>query len=109
MTKGQTVYVASHDRCQKGFNGTIVSIGRKYITVENKYGRKYHFDVESHYCEEWSIYELYENEETYKKETERKEKARFISINVHKLIKVLSDQEIDDIYNRIMGSQLKKN
>lgn len=100
--KGQSVYVSSSDSRQKGFNATISSIGRKYITATAKYGRKYRFDRENLYCIDWSIYHLEESEESYNERMLRSHKLTTIIRNVYRLGSVLSEDEIDDIYNRII-------
>ena len=102
FTKGQNVYVSSSDSRQKGYNATITSIGSKYITVTDEYGRKQKFDKERHYCIDWSIYHLEENEESYKTKLVREEKLRFIRNKIYCLDSVLLDSEIDDIYNRLI-------
>ena len=102
FTKGQKVYVSSSDSRQKGFEATITSMGSKYITVTDSYGRKYRFDTKDLYCVDWSIYHLEESEESYKAILVRKEKMRFISKNIYCLDSVLLDCEIDDIYNRLI-------
>lgn len=101
FTKGQSVYVSSSDSRHSGFNATITSIGSKYITATDEYGRKYKFDKERLYCIDWSIYHLEESEQSYKKKLLRKIKLRVIS-DTYRLDSVLSDSEIDDIYNRII-------
>ena len=102
FTKGQNVYVSSSDSRQEGFNATITSIGSKYITATDKWGRKYRFDKERYYCVDWSIYHLEENEESYKTKLVREEKLRFIYQNMYRFESVLLDGEIDDIYNRLI-------
>lgn len=102
FTKNQNVYVSSSDSRQRGFNATITSIGSKYITATDKYGRKYKFDKEQHYCIDWSIYNLEESEQSYKEGVLRKEKLRVITLSAYRLDCVLSTSEIDDIYNRII-------
>lgn len=103
FTKGQSVYVSSSDeKWYKGFNATITSIGSKYITATDEYGRKYKFDKELYYCIDWSIYHLEESEESYKTKLVRQEKIRFIINNIYRLDSVLLDGEIDDIYNRLI-------
>lgn len=101
FTKGQNVYVSSSDSRQRGFNATITSIGSKYITATDKYGRKYKFDKERYYCIDWGIYRLEESEESYKARIAQAEKRRFITNNIHRLGSVLSDSEIDDLCNRL--------
>lgn len=101
FTKGQNVYVSSSDSRQSGFNATITSIGSKYITATNEYGRKYKFDKSRYYSVDWSIYHLEESEAAYKERLVREEKLRFIRNNIHRLGGVLLDSEIDDIYNRL--------
>ena len=102
FAKGQNVYVSSSDRRTKGYNATITSIGSKYITTTDKYGRKQKFDKERHYCIDWGIYRLEESEESYKARIAREEKIRFIRNNIHRLGSVLLESEIDDIYNRLI-------
>lgn len=102
FTKGQNVYVSSSDSRQEGFNATITSIGSKYITATDKWGRKYRFDKERYYCVDWSIYHLEESEESYKTKLVREEKMRFIHKNIYRLDNVLLDGEVDDIYNRLI-------
>ena len=102
FTKGQNVYVSSSDRRQRGFNATITSIGSKYITATNEYGRKYKFDKELYYCVDWSIYHLEESEESYKERIDQEEKIRFIGKNIYRIGSVLLKSEIDDIYNRLI-------
>lgn len=101
FTKGQNVYVSSSDSRQRGFNATITSIGSKYITATDKYGRKYKFDKERYYCIDWGLYRLEESEESYKARIARQEKIRIIRNYVYCLDSVLSDSEIDDLYNRL--------
>ena len=101
FTKGQSVYVSSLDDRHRGFNATITSIGSKYITATDEYGRKYKFDKERYYCIDWSIYHLEESEESYKTKLVREEKMRFILKNIYCLDSVLLDTEIDDICNRL--------
>lgn len=105
FTKGQNVYVSSSDSRQKGYNATITSIGSKYITVTDEYGRKQKFDKERYYCIDWSIYRLEESELSYNERKLRENKLCVIRLNIHRLGDILSDSEIDDIYNRI----IKKN
>ena len=102
FTKGQSVYVASSDDRHKGYNATITSIGSKYITTTNEYGRKQKFDKERYCCIDWCIYHIEESEESYKLKLVRKEKTRFIRNNIYRLDSVLLDSEIDDIYNRLI-------
>lgn len=102
FTKGQNVYVSSSDSRQSGFNATITSIGSKYITATDKWGRKYRFDKERYYCVDWSIYHLEESEAAYKERLVREEKLRTIRRYINMLDCILLDNEIDDIYNRIM-------
>ncbi len=99
--KGQSVYIASSDSRRRGFNATITSIGSKYITATDEYGRKYKFDKETYYCVDWSIYHLEESEVAYKARLVREEKLRFIRNNIHRLGGVLLEHEIDGIYNRL--------
>lgn len=101
FTKGQKVYVSSSDSRQSGFDATITSIGKKYITTTDKFGRKHRFDKERYSCVDWSIYHIEENEELYKTKLVREEKMRFIYKNMYRLGTVLLDDEIDDIYNRL--------
>lgn len=101
FTKGQSVYVSSSDDRHKGFNATIRSIGSKYITAIDGYGRRYKFDKERYYCIDWSIYILEESEQSYKAKLVREEKMRFIRNNIYRLDSILLDSEIDDIYNRL--------
>ena len=102
FTKGQSVYVSSSDERHRGYNATITSIGSKYITTTDEYGRKQKFDKERYYCIDWSIYHLEESEESYKTKLVREEKLRFIRKNIHRLDSVLLDCEIDDICNRLI-------
>lgn len=102
FTKGQSVYVSSSDDRHRGYNATITSIGSKYITTTDEYGRKQKFDKERYYCIDWSIYHLEESEESYKTKLVREEKIRFIIKNIYRLDSVLLDGEIDDIYNRLI-------
>lgn len=102
FTKGQSVYVSSSDERHRGYNATITSIGSKYITTTDEYGRKQKFDKEQLYCVDWSIYHLEESEQSYKTKLVREEKIRFIKYNIHGLGSVLLDSEIDDIYNRLI-------
>lgn len=101
FTKGQKVYVSSSDHRQSGFDATITSIGKKYITATDKFGRRHRFDKERYYCIDWSIYHLEENRELYEMKLVREEKMRFIYQNMYRLNSVLSDDEIDDIINRL--------
>ena len=102
FTKGESAYVASSDSRQSGFECTIISLGKKYITVENKYGRKYKFNNDDTLiCEDWSIYRLYKSEDDWKKDESKKEKLRFIGNRIYKLPLVLSDDEINSIYERL--------
>ena len=43
FTKGQKVYVSSSDSRHSGFNATITSVGSKYITATDEYGRIYKY------------------------------------------------------------------
>ena len=102
FTKCQKVYVSSSDERHSGHNATITSIGSKYITTTDEYGRKQKFDKERYYCIDWSIYHLEESEESYKAKLVREAKIRFIYRNIYLLDSVLLDSEIDDIYNRLI-------
>ncbi len=102
FTKGQNVYVSSIDDRHEGYNATITSIGSKYITTTDEYGRKQKFDKERLYCIDWSIYHLEESEQSYKTKLVREEKVRFIRNNTYRIDDVLLDCEIDDIYNRLI-------
>ena len=102
FTKGQKVYVSSSDSRQRGFEATITSIGSKYITATDKYGGKYKFDKDDHYCIDWSIFSLEESEEAYNERKLRENKMKVIERNIHRLYSVLSDSEIDDLYNKII-------
>ena len=99
--KGQKVYVSSSDSRQNGFDATIASIGSKFITVTADYGRKYKFAKDTLVCEEWTIYNLEESRESYENRLARDNKLSMIRRNYHLLGKVLSDEELDDIYERI--------
>ena len=76
-------------------------MGSKYITVTSKYGRKFKFNKESLYCEEWSIYHLEESVEAYKERNAFEEKQKYIRRNDYRLFKVLSKEEVEDIYERL--------
>ena len=102
FTKGQSVYVSSSDSRQRGFEATITSIGSKYITATDKYGGKYKFDKDDYYCIDWSIFCLEESEDAYNERKLRENKMKVIERNSYRLHCVLSDSEIDDIYNKII-------
>ena len=105
FTKGQKVYVSSSDERHKGFNAIITSIGSKYITTTDECGCKQKFDKERYYRIDWSIYHLEESEESYKAKLVREEKMRFIRNNIYRLDSILLDNEIDDIYNRLIQKE----
>ena len=102
FTKGQSVYVSSSDERHRGYNATITSIGSKYITTTDEYGRKQKFDKERLCCVDWPIYHLEESESSYNGRMLREAKLRVIGNNIHRLSSVLLDIEIDDIYNRLI-------
>lgn len=102
FTKGQKVYVSSSDSRVKGFNAVVTSIGSKYITVTTEYERKYRFDKEHLCCAEWGVYHLEESVDSYEKRKLHQHKILVIRRNEYRLDKILSDSEIDDIYNRIV-------
>ena len=102
FTKGQKVYVSSSDSRLDGFDATITSVGSKYITATDKYGRRHKFDKDRHYCVDWSIYHLEESIESYNERKLRQHKFLVIRRNEYRLGEILSDSEIDDIYNRIV-------
>ena len=101
MEKGQEIYVSSSDRRQKGFYGKVVSIGSKYVTVETKYGKRYRFHSDNHWCVEWGIYHLEESYESYQERIALNEKMRYIEHNPNKLFAILTKEELEDIYNRM--------
>ena len=99
--KGQKVYVSSSDSRQNGFDATITSIGSKFISVVVEYGTKHRFSKDTLVCEEWAIYQLEESRESYENRLARDNKLSMIGRNYRLLGKVLSDEELDDIYKRI--------
>lgn len=102
FTRGQLVYVSSSDSRVKGFNAVVTSIGSKYITVTDNYTRKHKFDKYNLDCVDWSIYHLEESVDSYEERKLRQHKIFVIRRNEYRLDKILSDSEIDDIYNRIV-------
>lgn len=71
MEKGQRVYIASDDKRNSDYEGTITSIGKKYITVTDDYGHKTRFHIDTLYREDWCVYRLYESKEKCIAETKR--------------------------------------
>lgn len=102
FTKGQKAYVASSDSRYKGFECTVVSVGKKYITAETNYGEKYRFaNDDNRICEEWGIYSLHQSESEWQKEQDIKDKLRYIINREYRLSLVLTEDEIESIYNRL--------
>ena len=101
MTKGQKVYVGSDDSRQNGFDTTVVSVGNKFITVVDNYGRKYRFDKESLWCNDWSIYHLYESLDACKHKEKMRDVYRAIVRNIAMVLKQLSEDEVVALYNKI--------
>jgi len=97
FTKGQRVYVSSSDSRLRGYNGTVTSVGSKYITVVEDFRGKHKFDKETLYDVDWCSFHLEESEDSYKQKKLREERELFISKNLNKL----SDSEIEDVFNRI--------
>lgn len=96
--KGDSVYVYSDT--QKDFNGIVVSVGSKYITILDGH-RKWRFDKETHICEEWSVYTLFASKEDKNKYIERRENEQFVNCEIRFVMNKMSDEDFEIIYNII--------
>ena len=100
IKKGDSVYVYSDT--QNDFDGIVISVGSKYITIqEGTYRRKWRFDKETHICEDWSVYTLFASKEDADKFLERREKERFVKHEIDFATRNMTDEEFDTIYNII--------
>ena len=98
IKKGDSVYVYSDT--QNDFDGILVSVGSKYITVQDS-GRKWRFDKETRICEDWSVYTLFASKEDADKFLERREKERFVKHEIVFATRNMTDEEFDTIYSII--------
>lgn len=78
MEKGQRVYAASDNKRMFDYEGTITSIGKKYITITDDYGHKTRFCADTLYSENFSTHRLYESKEKYTFEKNRESLAHLV-------------------------------
>lgn len=57
LKRGDTVVVYSDDTRNRNYEGTVTSIGSKYITVGE--GRLNKFNIDNLYAKEWLTYKLF--------------------------------------------------
>lgn len=88
LAKGQDVYIVPHDSRYKPFHAKVISIGSKYITIDNL-----HYTENKFYISDLSNisgrYDLYFSEEHYEREIKAREKRKeiynYCKDNLHKL------------------------
>jgi hypothetical protein len=98
VKKGDMVYIASSDRRINDFTSTVKSVGKKWITIDNG---NYKFSQDTHICEQWGVYTIFKNKEESDNYKRKREHLNYICLNQYKLKYVLTDEEIENIYNKL--------
>lgn len=98
VKKGDTVYIASSDSRVNDFTSTVKSVGKKYITIDNG---GYKFSQDTHICEQWGVYTIFKNKEEFDNYERKRAQLNYICLNQCKLKYVLTDEEIENIYNKL--------
>lgn len=101
IKKGDSVYVYSDDDRHHPFEGVAVSVGSKYITVEESSGRRWKFDKESRLCQDWSIFYVYANKSEADEKVKREEMRKFVHREISSALFNMSDDEFETVYNII--------
>lgn len=100
--KGQTAYVHSRSERQSSYETTVVSIGKKYITCQQRDGYpKQRFDKETFIDNDWSNYVLYHSKEEYEHEIEIFNMRSKIYWHFDKLIDILTEEEVRALYEKL--------
>lgn len=108
IKKGDSVYVFSDDSRHKSFEGTAISVGAKYITVEEGTGgRRWKFDRETRMCVEWSIYYVYKDKSEADARVKREEMRKFVHQNISRALVNMSDEDFETIHD-IISKYIKK-
>ena len=74
--KGEKAYSIDRRGKEAPEEVTIVSVGKKFITVEDAYGKKIRFDRETGIREDWGQYEIYESKELYEEQVQKREMVK---------------------------------
>ena len=104
VKKGDTVYIASSDRRVNDFTSTVKSVGKKWITIDNGYK----FSQDTHECEQWGVYTIFKDKEESDNYKRKREHLNYICLNSHKFHKVLTDEEVETIYNKLKEYEKEK-
>ena len=98
IKKGDTVYIASSDSRVNDFTSTVKSVGKKWITIDDG---GYKFSQVTHICEQWGVYSIFKNKEEFDYYNRKRVQLQYINLNRCKLEYVLTDEEIENIYNKL--------
>ena len=93
--KGQTVYIVpKYERDGKPFYAKIVSIGSKYITIDNMHYSECRFNISDLYEATTGRYKLYASEDSYKLELKIQSKRRNIRNFIDRKLPLLNGEQI---------------
>lgn len=100
VKKGQKVYVHVDDPRINDYYATVVSVGKKWIKIDSlPYDR---FSVETGVRDKWGAYCLYESKEALQEARDREYKLKVVERNAYRFGSILSKQEIEDLYNKLV-------
>ena len=82
LKKGDTVVVYSDDKRNPNYEDTVTSIGRKYITVSERWMNK--FNIETLYAKDWAAYKLFlGNMDEFNVFAEEQEECKELYCKIH--------------------------
>lgn len=103
IQKGSKVYIVPNDKRNAPYHRTVVSIGRKYITVDDNssYNR---FDIITKQSvndkNDWNPrLKLYENKEEYEQQLQYASERKQLLENIEQCLQKCNNNELKQIYN----------
>ena len=100
VKKGQKVYIHVNNSRDNDFYATVVSVGKKWIKIDSLPNDR--FSVETGIRDTWTSYCLYESKEAFQEARDREYKLKVVERNAHRFGSILSKQEIEDLYNKLV-------
>lgn len=97
LKKGDTVFIYTSDKRNKNYEAKVVSIGRKYITIDNPHWMN-QFDKETLQCEQWRAYSLYPGtEQQYNEYKQNEGKIAEVKARLKEIIEGLSLEQAQQL------------
>lgn len=94
LKKGDTVYIYTSDTRNRNYEAKVVSIGRKYITIDNPQWMN-QFGKETLQCVQWGAYSLYPGtEQQYNEYKQNKGKIAEVKARLKEIIEGLSLEQV---------------